>query len=89
MARRTSITRSDGGLSASTDISPPGAPTTAVTGRCATNTADSPAGDQSPNSPTARACPGSSPRADSASGAALAMARNTVAAVSGAVPSGS
>src|SRR5262249_14279557 len=62
-ARRTSISKSDGGLSSSTDISPPGAAITQVTDCWATNDARVPAGDHSPNSATARACAGSRPRA--------------------------
>ena len=91
-ARRTSITRSDGGLCPSTPIGPPGAATTHVRRCCAVNSARVPAGDHSPNSATARTCSGSSPRAASGPMTAAApawdgAARSTVAAVSGAVPS--
>ena len=85
LTRRTSSTRSEGGLSAATDIGPPGAATTAVRLRRAANSARVPAGDHSPNSATARAWPGSSPRPARESGAA--MDRRTVAAVSASVPS--
>ena len=62
LTRRTSSTRSEGGLSAATDIGPPGAATTATRLRRAANSARVPAGDHSPNRATARAWPGSSPR---------------------------
>ena len=65
VTRRTSITRSEGGLCSSTPISPPGAATTQVSRCCAVNSARVPAGDHSPNSATARVCSGSSPRAAS------------------------
>ena len=76
-ARRTSSTRSEGGLSASTDIGPPGAATTAVRRCRAVNSARVPAGDHSPNSATARAWPGSSPRADSGPMTAAACASDS------------
>src|SRR5262249_53324518 len=62
-SRRTSMTRSDGGLCWFTGIGPPGAATMHVTGCCATNAARAPAGDHSPNRVTARAASGSRPRA--------------------------
>ena len=92
LTRRTSSTRSEGGLSAATDIGPPGAPTTATRCRAAVNSARVPVGDHSPNSATARARAGSRPRsargrvtAEALPG--LAMDRSTVAAVSASVPS--
>ena len=89
LTRRTSSTRSEGGLSAATDIGPPGAATTAVRLRRAANSARVPAGDHSPNSATARAWPGSSPRSASEPMTAerAAMERRMVAAVSASVPS--
>ena len=74
VTRRTSITRSEGGLCSSTPISPPGAATTQVRRCCAANSARVPAGDHSPNSATARACSGSRPRAASGPMTAAASA---------------